>query len=131
MSEQQIVEWITSASPTQFLLGVAILVFGSKKVLSEKNLTESLSGLALPFRWIHRRMDAAANREAEASHILKAENVRLQREATISHRWGVLVTKRNRQLELWAAEHGLELPPPQFEPYQSFFERITKEEADE
>lgn len=128
MTGQQIMEWLTNTSPTQFLLGVAILVFGSKKILSEKNLTESLSGLAVPFRWIHKRMDVAANAEAEATHLLREENARLHREAVISHKWGVFVTKRNRQLELWAAELGLELPPPQFEPYHAFYERLMKEE---
>ena len=112
LTDSQVWTWLTSSSPSQFLVGVAILVFGSKRVLSEKNVSESLGGLFLPFRWLRSRRERAAEEEASEIELLRAEVSRLAQENNRYHRWAVTVTKRNRVLQLWAAEHGLSLPPP-------------------
>lgn len=44
----------------------------------------------------------------------------------LQHRYTVEVTRAFRELEIWAADHGLELPPP---PFRTFPEWLSDREA--
>ena len=132
MSFEPFVEWLSRTTPTQFVIGLAILIFGSKKILSEKNVSESLGGLFIPFRWLRRRREEVA--DAEALRITRmCEQIReLQREQELLHQWAVEVTRSYRAVQLWAAEKGYTLPPPPFVSLADFRSRRDyPEEEDE
>lgn len=102
-------EWFDSVitSPElQFLAGVSALVFGSRAVLSEDNLKGKLWGLGAISRWLKRKQERTA--QAELSEL------RALRE-TVAHQHEYIVheTARNRSLEIWAANAGYEIPPPE------------------
>lgn len=132
MDFDPLVDWLSRASPTQFFIGIAILVFGSKKILSERNVSESLGGLFLPFRWLRQRREEAADAEAARIARMNKEILRLQREQELLHQWAVEVTRSYRAVQLWAAEEGYTLPPPPFVSFASFRKRRDyPEEEDE
>ena len=132
MGFEPFVEWLSRTTPTQFLIGIAILVFGSKKILSEKNVSESLGGLFIPFRWLRQRREEAADAEAERMARMSKEILKLQREQELLHQWAVEVTRSYRAVQLWAAEKGYTLPPPPFISLASFRNRRDyPEEEDE
>lgn len=132
MDPDRAIEWLSEASPSQFLLGILVIALGSKKILSERNLTESFSGLWLPFRALRRRRERQSRREAELLLRLQAEVKRLSRESAVQHDWAVQVTKMVRAWELWAAQEGLELPDPQFVGLPEWLSRLDyPEEEDE
>ncbi|WP_298074856.1 hypothetical protein [uncultured Corynebacterium sp.] len=69
-----------------------------------------------------RRVDEARkadNRELRAriSHLEETERTQ--------HRYIVWVTEKMRQLEVWAAELGLKLPPPKFLSYNEWLKRYS------
>lgn len=132
MDPDRAIEWLFEASPSQFLLGILVIALGSKKILSERNLTESFSGLCLPFRALGRRRERQSRREAELLLRLQAEVKRLSRESEAQHDWAVQVTKLVRAWELWAAREGLELPDPRFVGLPEWLNRLDyPEEEDE
>lgn len=132
MDPNRAVEWLSETSPSQFLLGVLFLALGSKKILSERNVAESLSGLGLPFRLLRRRREEQSRREADTLLRLQAEVKRLSRESAAQHEWAVQVTKLVRAWELWAAREGLELPDPPFVGLPEWLNRLDyPEEEDE
>lgn len=132
MDPDRAIEWLSEASPSQFLLGILVIALGSKKILSERNLTESFSGLWLPFRALRRRRERQSRREAELLLRLQAEVKRLSRESAVQHDWAVQVTKMVRAWELWAAREGLELPDPRFVGLPEWLSRLDyPEEEDE
>lgn len=113
MSEaQRLVEWLTQGSAANFLIGVLALIFGTQKILSAKNVEESLGGLALPFRWLRRRRDEAAQEEAAAE-------IELQELQADQYNYILHITRWVYDLRIWAAANGLVLPPPD---YQTFVE---------
>lgn len=106
MGDERFWEW-ASNSPYGFAIGVVVLVLGSNAALSEKNLSEKLSGLALPGKWLRRRRAEAAEKEAE-------EYVTLQRTVRDQHHYIIWVTSLVHGWEVWAADKGYTLPPPDF-----------------
>lgn len=120
MTEERLWEWLTSASPGQFLLGIVILVFGSRQILSEKSLKSSLGGLGLPFKFLRNARENAAEAEANELAFLRGEVKRLNNKISVYHRWAVKVTEQYQRLELWAAHKGLHLPPPPFIEFHIF-----------
>ena len=132
MDPDRAIAWLSEASPPQFLLGILVIALGSKKILSERNLTESFSGLWLPFRALRRRREEQSRREADTLLRLQAEVKRLSRESAAQHDWAVQVTKLVRAWELWAAREGLELPDPRFVGLPEWLSRLDyPEEEDE
>lgn len=120
MSEDRFFEWLTQASPSQFFIGIAVLVFGSRQILSEKHVSESLSGLSWPFKVLRQRRERAAKAEAEAERALEADVQRLTRETMKYHRWMVQATDWIRRLDAWAAQNGHDLPKPDFVHWMDF-----------
>lgn len=114
MTDEKLFDWVTQASPFQFFIGVALLVFGSRKILSEDNISESLSGLAWPWRLLKRRREIAAQEEAAEMRELQSEVQRLTREKMQYHRWMIQATRWIQRLDAWSARNGLELPKPDF-----------------
>lgn len=102
-------EWFDSVitSPEiQFLAGVAALVFGSRAVLSEDNLKGKLWGVGALSRWLKGKQERTAQAELNELRELR-ETVALQ------HEYIVYETARNRSLEIWAANEGYKIPPPE------------------
>ena len=106
-------EWthyLTQTPQGQFIVGVLVLIFGSRAVLSEENLKGKLSGLTLPGRWLRRRQQRAAEREV-------TETKRLRNLATRQHRYILWLTSIIRSWEIDAADKGHKFPPPEFLTY--------------
>lgn len=114
MDDEALFNWLTGASPTQFILGVAILIFGTQKILSVENVEKSLGGLLLPVKWLHQKRENAADKEVKIVHDLQEENMRLNKELERYHAWSLLAAKRNRDLEVFITSNGLSVPPPNF-----------------
>lgn len=114
MNDEAMLDWLTSASPSQFILGVIVLVFGTSKILSAENVEKSVGGLLLPVKWLHSRREKAAKEEVRGIQKLKEDNLRLNKEMDRYHAWSILATKRNRRLEAFIAANNLEVPPPEF-----------------
>lgn len=132
MDPDKAIAWLSEASPSQFLLGILVIALGSKKILSERNLTESFSGLWIPFHALRRRREEQSRREADTLLRLQAEVKRLSRESAVQHDWAVQVTKMVRAWELWAAREGLDLPDPRFVGLPEWLSRLDyPEEEDE
>lgn len=117
---RSVVEWLTQGSPASFVLGVLALIFGTEKLLSAKNVEESLGGLALPFRWLRKRRDQAALDEAAAE-------VELQILRADQHKYILHLTRWVYELQIWAAGKGLVLPPPEFELFNEWREKYGYE----
>lgn len=109
--------WAISTPQGQFVVGVLILIFGSKAVLSEESLKGKLSGLALPGRWFRRRQQKAAEREVSEIKLLREQTAR-------QHRYIVEVTQQIRVWEIDAADRGHDFPPPKFETFSEWSTRI-------
>lgn len=114
MDDEALRDFLTTTSPTQFLIGVFILVFGTRKILSAENVENSLGGLFIPFRWLHHKRQKAADEQVEAVAKLKKHNDHISVELDRYHSWSVLATKRIRDLESVLAANGVEVPPPPF-----------------
>lgn len=116
-------EWYTTFaseySEIQFLIGVAALIFGSRAVLSEKNLKGKLWGLGAPARWWNKRQQDAAEEEV-------SEIKRLREEVAMQHLYIVWITGLLRKIEIWAADGGHTLPPPPFITYIEWKEENDK-----
>lgn len=108
-------ETVTSSSQWQFVVGVLVLVFGSQAVLSETNLKGKFWGLGAPARWWKRRQTETAEKEL-------TETIRLQGETDCQHRYIIWVTSILRNIEIWAADQGHTLPPPEFKTYTEWKE---------
>lgn len=122
MDIRPIVDWAANASPTQFVIGVLILMFGSKKIFSEKNVEESIGGFTLPFKWLQKRRERAAQEEASEALRIKNELEKSLREQRIFHAWAMEVMKVVHGWELWAARQGITLPEPPFRTLAEFTE---------
>lgn len=131
MDEEALRDFFTNASPSQFLIGVAILVFGTRKILSAENLEKSLGGLFLPARWLHKRRQAAADEQVAVVARLKKRNQDQLRELDRYHAWSVLATKRLRDLESVIVASGIEVPPPPFVYLHEFRGEEDSEEEEE
>lgn len=114
MEDEAIKDFLTGASPTQFLIGVFVLVFGTRKILSADNVEKSLGGLFLPVQWIHKKRQDAADEQVEVVAKLKKQYKANAAELDRYHSWSVLATKRIRDLESVIAANGIEVPPPPF-----------------
>ena len=114
MNDEAILDWLTSATPTQFIIGVVILVFGTSKILSADNVEKSLGGLLLPVKWLHSKRAKAAEKQVQGVKDLKDENLRLNKELGRYHAWSLIAAKRNRDLEAFISANGLDIPPPKF-----------------
>lgn len=114
MNDGELLNWLTGATPTQFVVGVAVLIFGTQKILSAENVEKSLGGLFLPVKWLHSKRQSAADKSVEAVQSLREENLRINKELNRYHAWSLLATKRNRDLEVFITSQGLDIPPPSF-----------------
>lgn len=123
MTDERFIDWLTQASPAQFLIGVAVLVFGSRQILSEKNVSESLSGLSWPAKVLRRRREQAARDEASQLQALQDDVHRLTLEKMRYHRWMVQATQWIQRLDAWSARQGYELPKPDFVHWLDFENR--------
>lgn len=102
--------WATTTPQGQFVIGVLVLIFGSKAALSEENLKGKLSGLGLLGRWFRQRQQQAAEREVSEVAELRLRNAR-------QHRYIREITQVVRRWEIDAADKGHVLPPPEFMTY--------------
>lgn len=103
MNDNAFYEWLTSTTPSQFFIGVLILVFGSRQILSEKTLSSSLSGLLILPRFINRKREQAAQLEAQ-------QTLDLQRTEQRQHCYILYCHKLHRELEMLAAAEGCAIP---------------------
>lgn len=117
----ELIRWFADTPQGQFVVGVLVLVFGSKAVLSEENLKGKLSGLSLPGRWLRRRQQKSAEREV-------AEICKLREQDNLKHRYIVEVTETIRRWEIDAADKGHVLPPPRFRTYTEWLEDQREED---
>lgn len=131
MADDGLISWVTQASPSQFLIGIAVLVFGSRQILSEKHVSESLSGLSWPSKMLRKRREQAAQDEATEMHMLQSEVRRLTLETMRYHRWMVQATEWIRRLDAWSARNGYSLPKPDFVHWIDFEPRKEPEESDD
>ncbi|OIR43197.1 hypothetical protein [Corynebacterium sp. NML120713] len=135
MTEQAIKAWFLDSSPSQFILGVLVLIFGAQKILSAENLEKSLGGLVLPVRWMHKRRQRAAEEEITTVQRLRAEVNRQAAEIARYHEWSIMATRRNQDLESTLTAHGVDIPPPNFVYLHEFGrekrDRGNKEEEEE
>lgn len=109
-------EWLSALTGTpqgQFLLGVTVLVFGSRAILSEENLKGKLWGIGRVARWWKNRQETAAENEL-------SELRRLRSTVARQHEYIVWITGVLRVIQIWAAENGLELPKPPFQTYNEW-----------
>lgn len=138
-------EWFSSASGNtlvQFLVGFAFLVFGSNAIFSEKTAREKFGVFGLISRNVQRHLQHRAKVEEELerrrtqdlrdeirrvdearkadNRELRARISHLEETERTQHRYIVWVTEKMRQLEVWAAELGLKLPPPRFMSYNEW-----------
>lgn len=114
MDDGAIRDFLTDTSPTQFIIGVFILVFGTRKILSADNIEKSLGGLFIPVRWLHKQRERAADEQVAVVAELKQRYLDASAELSRYHSWSVLATKRIRDLESVIAANGVEVPPPPF-----------------
>lgn len=114
MDDVAIRDFLSGSSPAQFVIGVLVLVFGTRKILSSENIEKSLGGLFLPVRWIHKKRQKAADEQVAVVVKLKERNHELASELARYHSWAVLATRRIRNLESVIAANGVEVPPPPF-----------------
>ncbi|WOT03383.1 hypothetical protein [Corynebacterium pyruviciproducens] len=118
MNDGSLVEWIT-ASPAQFIVGVFVLVFGTRKVLSEENIRSSLGGVRLLQEWASKSAKRRAEKELSREAALDEDNRRLYRERLVTHEWKVYVEGYVNDIELWFASRGISYP---FEKFKHFTE---------
>lgn len=130
MNDEAVRNILDTTSPSQFLIGVFVLVFGTRHILSADNLEKSLGGLVLPVRWMHKKRSEAADEQVAVVARLKKENARLARELSRYHEWSILATKRNRTLESALTASGVDIPPPPFI-YLHEFKGDDEEDDDE
>ena len=114
MDDETLLDLLSTTSPTQFLIGVFVLVFGTRKILSTDNVEKSLGGLFIPVKWLHKKRQDAADEQVEAVAKLKKQNKQSAAELDRYHSWSVLATKRIRDLESVIAANDIEVPPPPF-----------------
>ena len=132
MDDRAVIDWFVGASPLQFVLGVLVLVFGTQKILSADNVEKSLGGLLIPVKWLHKKRQAAAEREVSVVARLQKENLRLQKELERYHAWSIIATRKHRDMEAVLAANGLEIPPPPFVYLHAFkMDCDSDEEEDE
>ncbi|MDU3076417.1 MAG: hypothetical protein E7B29_08895 [Mixta calida] len=118
MNESAVYEWLT-ASPSQFVIGVFILVFGTRKILSEDNIKTSLGGVKLIQDWLSRSAKRRAEKELSREAALQEDNDRLYHERRVTHEWKVYVENYVNDIELWFASRGISYP---FERFKHFTE---------
>ena len=114
MDDEALRDFLANTSPTQFLIGVFVLVFGTRKILSADNVEKSLGGLFIPVQWLHKKRQDAADEQVAAVATLKKQSLETAAELDRYHSWSVLATKRIRDLESVIAANGIEVPPPPF-----------------
>lgn len=114
MDDEAILDLLSNTSPIQFLIGVFVLVFGTRKILSTDNVEKSLGGLFIPVKWLHKKRQNAADEQVAAVAKLKQQSLETAAELERYHSWSVYATKRIRDLESVLAANGIEVPPPQF-----------------
>lgn len=122
-----------------FVIGVLILVFGSSAVLSERTAKEKFGALGMIARWVQSRKEREAELEEElfnrrteelwaeirrvdeSRHMDKERFLRelsdLRKSENLKHRYTLWAAQRVRDLEIWAATNGLELPTPKILPF--------------
>lgn len=120
----ELITWLTSTPQGQFVVGVLVLIFGSKAVLSEENIASKLSGLALPARWLRRRQERTAQAEV-------AEKKQLRTIVSRQHRYILWLTSIIRSWEIDAADKGHNFPPPAFLTYLEWMEKHHPDDAED
>lgn len=147
MTWQVLSEW-AKEPVSQFLVGFLFLVFGTPAILSEK-AAEKFGAFGVLARWWRERKKRA---EQEAADIHSRETADLRREIarvdearkrdvaefrseldrvsaseSEQHAYIVWITEVFRNLEVWAVDKGLELPPP---PFMTFTEWKKKDQPE-
>lgn len=139
--------WAESPA-SQFLVGVLFLVFGTPAILSEKAAEKFGAFGVLARAWRDRKK--RAEQEAESIHQreladlrheiervdqarlddaseFRAELDRVSASEREQHAYIVWITEVFRGLEVWAVDHGLQLPPP----FMTFTEWKKKDRSED
>lgn len=144
MTWQVLSEW-AKEPVSQFIVGFLFLVFGTPAILSEKAAEKFGAFGVLARAWrerkkraeqeaqdIHSRETADLRREIarvdearkrDASEF-RTELERVSKSESEQHEYIVWITEIFRNLEVWAVDHGLQLPPP---PFMTFTEWKKKD----
>ncbi|MDO4915883.1 hypothetical protein [Corynebacterium sp.] len=144
MTWQVLSEW-AKEPVSQFVVGFLFLVFGTPAILSEK-AAEKFGAFGVLARWWRERKKRA-EQEAEDIHSrviadlrqeiarvdkarqsdateFRSELDRVSKSEREQHEYIVWITEIFRNLEVWAVDHGLQLPPP---PFMTFTEWKRKD----
>lgn len=135
-----------------FVIGVLILVFGSSAILSERTAKEKFGALGMIARWVQSRKERAAELEEELfrrrtedlwAEIRRVDESRsvdkdrflqelrdLRRSESLKHRYTLWAAQRVRDLEIWAATNGLELPTPKILPFLEWIAEYVDEDEE-
>lgn len=147
MTWQVLSEW-AKEPVSQFVVGFLFLVFGTPAILSEK-AAEKFGAFGVLARWWRERKKRA-EQEAEDIHsrvitdlrqeIARVDKARLDDASEFrseldrvskseheQHAYIVWITEVFRNLEVWAVDKGLELPPP---PFMTFTEWKKKDQPE-
>lgn len=135
-------DWLEAVKPIaespagQIVVAVLVMIFGSSSILSEKTAKEKFGAVGMILRWRQRRKDKAEAFQEELfrkrteelrAEIRRVDNARkidrkeltaqiseLQKNEKSQHEYILWVTEKMRKIEIWAADHGYDLPPPPF-----------------
>lgn len=147
-------DWIDAIKPlTQsgvgvYLFGVLVLVFGTTAIFSEETAKKKFWAIGAAARWWVARKEAAADYEEsiftrkvdllsdEIARVdaqrqrdreyFESEIARFEASEKRQHKYIVWVTNVFRNIEVWAANRGYELPPPPFKTYLEWVEEYEK-----
>lgn len=134
-----------STGPGQIIIGILLLILGPTALLSEKVFKEKFGAIGALLRWNKNRRERKAREKQDVTERqmedlrneihrvdearkkdnaeLSAHITRLEIRTNQQHGYILWVTDKWWSLELWAAERGLELPPPPFMTYTEWTEK--------
>lgn len=124
MDEQAWVTQLLSSTQGQYIIGVIVLIFGSKAILSEKTIREKFSGIHYISKKLQERQQRAAEQESQATRKVIQVN-------KYQHEYIVHLTQYLHRVELKAAREGWDMPVPKVEDFYLFQERALGKEKSE
>ena len=91
-----------------------------REVKSQKTLDREINDL------VDKRVERVRQEMRASLKHLEAQIEKLRETESLQHAYIVWITSHLRRIEVWAADRGLELPPP---PFMTFTEFVAEQEA--